>query len=71
MDLSYATILMFGGEHRSLYREAQLAYIISDEVNPTNHPIYEVETDLGSNILQLTNVPQTPLEIKKVASNNV
>jgi hypothetical protein len=31
MDLSYATILVFGGEHRRLYREAQLAYIISDE----------------------------------------
>jgi hypothetical protein len=39
MDLTYATIPVFGGEHRRLYREAQLAYIISDEANPTNHPI--------------------------------
>jgi hypothetical protein len=31
MDLSYATIPVFGGGHRRLYREAQLAYIISDE----------------------------------------
>jgi hypothetical protein len=31
MDLTYATIPVFGGEHRRLYREAQLAYIISDE----------------------------------------
>jgi hypothetical protein len=30
MDLSYATILVLGGEHRKLYREAQLSYIISD-----------------------------------------
>jgi hypothetical protein len=30
MDLSYATILFFGGEHKRMYREAQLAYIISD-----------------------------------------
>lgn len=65
MDLSYATILVFGGEHKRLYREAQLAYIISDEANPTNHPIYAVDTDLGSSILQLTNVPQIPLEIRK------
>jgi len=65
MDLTYATILVFGGEHRRLYREAQLAYIICDEANPTNHPIFSLDTDLGSNILQLTDVPQPPLEIRK------
>jgi hypothetical protein len=51
MDLSYATIPIFGGEHRRLYREAQLAYIISDEANPTNHPVFSFDTDLGSSIL--------------------
>jgi len=30
MDLSYALIPVFGGENRKLYRESQLAYIISD-----------------------------------------
>ncbi len=38
-DLSYATVLPFGGESRRLYREAQLAYIINDEKNPSNNPI--------------------------------
>ena len=47
-DLSYATILVFGGEGKRLYREAQLAYIISDEKNPTNHPIYVVDIDFGA-----------------------
>jgi hypothetical protein len=42
MDLTHATILVFGGEHRRLYREAQLAYIVSDEVDPTNHPIFSL-----------------------------
>jgi ribonuclease HI len=42
MDLTYATIPVFGGEHRRLYREAQLAYIISDESDPTNHPIFHL-----------------------------
>ena len=37
-DLSYATVPVFGGENRRLYREVQLAYIISDERNPTNYP---------------------------------
>jgi len=30
-----------------------LAYIISDEKNPTNHPIYAVDTDFGACILQI------------------
>jgi hypothetical protein len=34
MDLTYATIPVFGGEHRRLYREAQMAYIVSDEETP-------------------------------------
>jgi hypothetical protein len=65
INLSYSTIPMFGGEHIRLYREAQLAYIISDEENPTNHPIFSLDTDLGSSILQLTDTPETSLEIRK------
>jgi hypothetical protein len=65
MDLTNATILVFGGEHRRLYREAQMAYIISDEVDPTNHPIFSLDTDLGSSILQLTDAPEPPLESRK------
>ena len=53
LDMSYATIPVFGGESRRLYKEAQLAYIISDETNPTNHPIYVVDTDFGSCIIQV------------------
>jgi hypothetical protein len=70
MDLTYATIPVFGGEHRRLYREAQLAYIISDEANPTNHPIYALDTDLGSSLLQLTHTPEAPLKIRKQLSFN-
>ena len=65
MDLTYATITLFAQEHRRLYRESQLAYIISDEANPANHPVFALDTDLGSNILQLTDAPETPLEIRK------
>jgi hypothetical protein len=56
---------VFGGEHRRLYREAQLAYIISDEVNPTNHAIFALDTDLGSNLLQLTHALEPPLKLRK------
>ena len=54
-----------GGEHERLYRQAQLDYIISDEANPTNHHVFAFDTDLGSSILQLTDAPKAPLEIRK------
>jgi hypothetical protein len=66
MDLTYATIIFFGGKHRRLYREAQLAYIVNDEVDPTNHrPIFAIDTDLGYSLLHLTDTPKAPLEIRK------
>ena len=54
MDLWYATIPIFGGENRILYRELQYAYIVTDDKNPTNHPIYAVEKDLGSCMLHFS-----------------
>jgi hypothetical protein len=52
MDVSYAIIPIFGGGNKRLYRESQLAYIISDEQNLANHPIYSIDTGMGSCILQ-------------------
>jgi hypothetical protein len=52
MDLSYATTPVFRGVNKRIYRESHLAYIVSDEQNPTNHPIYSVDTGMGSCILQ-------------------
>jgi len=65
MDLTYATIPVFRGEQRSLYREAQLAYIVRDEANPINHPIFALDTDLGSSLLQLTDAPEDPVRVRK------
>ena len=36
------------GEQRRLYRENMLAYMISNKDNVENHPIYVVDTDMGS-----------------------
>jgi len=55
MDLTYATILVFGGEHRRLYMEVRLAYIASDHQNPRNHPIYAVEDEIRSSVFHLNN----------------
>jgi len=69
MDLSYAIIPLFGGERRRIYREAQLSYIINDYANPTNHPIFSVETSVGSSVLQLIDAPRSPIEIRKQPIN--
>jgi hypothetical protein len=50
MGMSYATILVFG-QDRWLYREVFLKYMVSNKSQPSNHPIYSVETELGSSIL--------------------
>ena len=50
MDLSYTTIPVFGTLRR-LYRENWLAYMISNRENPENHPIYSVDTNMGSSML--------------------
>ena len=54
LDMSYAIVHVFGGEYRRLCREIQLAYIVSDHENPTNHPIYAVKQDMGLSILHTT-----------------
>ena len=61
MDLTYDTIPMFGGETKRPYRENQLAYIISNEKNYVNHPIYAVDIDFGSCILQIDDSQQMPI----------
>ena len=65
IDITYSTIPMFGGETKRLYRENQQAYIISKESHSVNHPIYVVDTDFGSCILQIDNKPQTLVQLTK------
>jgi hypothetical protein len=47
-----------------------LAYIVSDEENPTNHPIFALDTDLGSSLLQLIDAPEDPFQVRKQPSLN-
>jgi hypothetical protein len=65
MDLIYATIPVFGGEHQRLYREVRLNYLVSDHENPNNHPIYAVEDELGSSIFHISD-KTTEAAVRKV-----
>jgi hypothetical protein len=49
MDMAYATIPVFG-QYRRLYREILLKYMVSNKAQPNNHPIYSVDSRLGSSI---------------------
>ena len=49
MDMSYATIPVFGKQRR-LNRETKLTYMVSNLDRPNNHPIYVVNIDIGASI---------------------
>ena len=65
MYLSYATILVFVGEYRILCKEVQIYYLVSDNQNPTNHPIYAIQEDMGSCILHLDDDTTCILQVEK------
>ena len=65
MDLSYATITVFGGQFRRLYREVQMAYLVSDSKHPNNHPIYSIDENFGSCMLQLSDDVEGVLQVHK------
>jgi hypothetical protein len=49
MDMSYATIPVFGKERR-LDREVLLKYMVSRKIKSNNHPIYSIYTEVGYSI---------------------
>jgi ribonuclease HI len=53
LDMTYATIPIFGGQFTHLYRETRLAFMVSDPLNPNNYPVYIVDQDLGNCILSI------------------
>jgi hypothetical protein len=49
MDMSYATIPVFGHDRR-LYIEVLLKYMVRIKTQPNNHPIYAINTKFSSSI---------------------
>jgi hypothetical protein len=49
MDMSYTTIPVFGHDKR-MYKEVLLKYMVRIKLQPQNHPIYAVNTEVGSSI---------------------
>ena len=63
MDITYATIPMFGGETKRLYRENQFTYIINNAKNFINHPIYAVDIDFGACVMQIDDSHPIPMQL--------
>jgi ribonuclease HI len=53
LDMTYATIPVFGGQYTRLYRETRLAFMVGDPHNPNNHPVYIADQYLGNCILSI------------------
>jgi hypothetical protein len=45
LDMSYATIPVFG-QQRRLYRETLMKYMVNSQENPHNYPLYSTHSDL-------------------------
>ena len=70
MDFSYATIPIFN-QQRRLWRENRLKYMVSSKECPENHPIYVVDTDMGSSIFFNSSKPPPSLLMIDPKGGNV
>jgi hypothetical protein len=68
MDMTYATVLVFGGENRRLYMETKFSYVVSDQNNPKNHPIYDVDEDMVCCILSINEEYDEPPTLSNISS---
>jgi hypothetical protein len=41
---------LFFGQDRRLYKEVLLKYMVSNNMQPNNHPIYFIDIEVGSSI---------------------
>ena len=70
MDFSYAPIPIFN-QQRRLWRENRLKYMISSKECPKKHPIYVVDTEMGSTIFfNSFEPPKSPFVMTKAKGDN-
>jgi hypothetical protein len=69
LDITYATILVFGGQFTRLYRETKLDYIVSDPQHPHNYPVYGADQDLGNCILSVNSGFETCTKFEQFIEN--
>lgn len=68
MDMSFATILVYGGDHLRLYREFRFLHAVCKSDQAKNHPIYALDHDFGCIQLSSQNSSNTQLAIENIVS---
>ena len=71
MDMSYATIPIYGGEQLRLYREVRFVNIVFKTDQPRNHPIYAIDQDFGCFQLSSNQIHETQVKIEDVIESPV
>jgi len=71
MDMSYATIPVYGGEQLSLYREVIFVHTVHKKGQPRNHPIYAIYRDFGCFQLSSNQIHETHVKIRDVIESPV
>lgn len=71
MDMSYATILVYGGEQLRLYREVRFVHTVCKTDQPRNHPNYEIDHDFGCFQLSSNQTHETQVKIEDVIESPI
>ncbi len=71
MDMSYATIPVYGVEQLRLYREVRFVHTVCKTDQPRNHPIYAIDQDFGCFQLSSNQVHETQVKIEDVIESPV
>lgn len=65
IDISYATIPVYGGEHLRLYREVRFINTVCKANQGINHPTYAIDQDFGCFTLAANELPNPQISIEE------
>ena len=71
MDMSYATILVYGGEQHRLYKEVRFVHTVCKTDQPKNHPIYAIDQDFGCFQLSSNQIHESQVKIEDVIESPI
>ena len=71
MDMSYATISVYGGEQLRLYIKVRFVHTVCKTDQPKNHPIYVIDQDFSYFQLSSNQIHESQVKIEDVIENHI
>lgn len=71
MDMSYATILVYGGKQLRFYREVRFVHTVCKTYQPRNHIIYAIDQYFGYFQLSSNQILKSQVKIEDVIENPI